>query len=84
MAEHLWLKNRALCLQERAYYKARNTLLQLKEQKRKAQIGFVSQKAKEATETRCDEINQLSKKHLTAGTLLLESRLARETAAQAA
>jgi hypothetical protein len=131
MAEHLWLKNRALYLQERAftskrrskryaitvqpdilnvymryetthqraYYKALNTLLQLRELKRKEQIGFVSQKAKaatatiaQATETRRDEIHQLRKKHLTAGALLLEGRLARladdrngpNTAAQAA
>jgi hypothetical protein len=68
MAQHYWLKQRALRLQaqcfdgdektlglylryqtthERAFYKALNTLVKLRADKRKAEIGFVSQQNRE-------------------------------------
>jgi hypothetical protein len=90
MAQHYWLKQRALRLQkscfdddgycdekelaiylryqtthERAFYKALNTLVKLRADKRKAEIGFVSQQRqseeharKQATEKRRQELHK--------------------------
>ncbi|HEY7306238.1 MAG TPA: hypothetical protein VH601_19085 [Bryobacteraceae bacterium] len=76
MAQHYWLKQRALRLQslcfdgdektlalylryqtthERAFYKALSTLLKLRADKRKAEIGFVSQQNREREQA---ELNQ--------------------------
>ena len=82
MAQHYWLKQRALRLQslcfnddgectsekllalylryqtthERAFYKALNTLLKIRAEKRKTEIGFVSQESRE--EERAEKTRQ--------------------------
>ena len=82
MAQHHWLTQRALRLQEalfaeenfeekrlalfiryqttheRAFHRALNTLLMLRAEKRKAEIGFESQKLKEAAEGRRQSLEQ--------------------------
>jgi hypothetical protein len=85
MAQHYWLKQRALRLQkfcfdddgycdekelalylryqtthERAFYKSLNTLVKLRADKRKAEIGFVSQELKQnrARQQAADEVRK--------------------------
>ncbi len=84
MAEHWWLSQRALYLQQlsfgeseecqdpkqlalylryqtthdRGFHKCLNELLNLRAQKRKEEIGFVSQKEKEAAEARKQELHE--------------------------
>jgi hypothetical protein len=76
MAQHYWLKQRALRLQalcfdgdekqlglylryqtthERAFYKALNTLVKLRADKRKAEIGFESQQNREREQAELNE-----------------------------
>ncbi len=43
---------------ERAFYKSLNTLLKLRAEKRKAEIGFVSQQAQQSRERERAELNQ--------------------------
>ena len=49
---------------ERSFYKALNELQKLREQTRKAEIGFESQKLKQAAETRVGEALNLKKEEL--------------------
>jgi hypothetical protein len=79
MAQHYWLKQRALRLQslcfdgdekslglylryqsthERGFYKALNTLVKLRAEKRKAEIGFVSQELKQNRARQQAELNE--------------------------
>jgi len=84
MAEHWWLAQRALCLQQlcfeesetcqdpkqlalylryqtthdRGFHKCLSELLRLRAQKRKVEIGFVSQKHKDADELRKQELHE--------------------------
>ena len=88
MAQHQWLRRRALNLEsscydpatgeitnekqlalslryqtthERAFHKCLNDLLKLRAQKRKTEIGFESQKRKQAEETRKHERHEMKK-----------------------
>ncbi|HEY3937416.1 MAG TPA: hypothetical protein VGL97_08300 [Bryobacteraceae bacterium] len=102
MAEHEWLRQRAMTLQgkcfdpetgevadakqftlylryqtthERAFHKCFNDLLKLRAEKRKEQIGFESQKRKDAEEQRYQDKHAMKKRYHEFDVLLAEARV---------
>src|SRR5271155_5126462 len=59
--KHFALYMRYQSLHERGFYKALNELQKLRNEKRKQQIGFESQKRAEASEQRATEAHNLKK-----------------------
>jgi hypothetical protein len=99
MAQHNWLRDRAIQLQEnlfqepaldqkrfalylryqttheRAFHRCLNDLLRLRSEKRRAEIGFESQKRREAEESRKKEKHEMKKECHKFEVLLAEARL---------
>jgi hypothetical protein len=65
-------------LHERSYYRALHELLNLRETRRKEEIGFASQKAAASAAAEKTELQQARKKHLELTSRVLEMRLARQ------
>ncbi|HEY3938344.1 MAG TPA: hypothetical protein VGL97_12995 [Bryobacteraceae bacterium] len=99
MAQHNWLRDRAIQLQEnlfyepeidqkrlalylryqttheRAFHRCLNDLLRLRNEKRRAEIGFESQKRREAAETRQKERHEMKKERHKFAALLAEAQV---------
>jgi hypothetical protein len=102
MAEHQWLRKRAVSLEafcfdsitgqvtdaqrlslylryqtthERAFHKSLNDLLKLRAEKRKAEIGFESQRRAHEEHTRKQEKHEMAKEHHKWNVLLAEAKV---------
>jgi hypothetical protein len=73
--QHFALYLRYQVTQERAFYKALNELQKLRNERRKAKIGFDSQRLKEAAAARAQEALQLKKDEFELKKIRLEMQL---------